>query len=432
MTRMTLRTILCALGALLLLAGSLPAQNGDLDRFDRAVRRLVEKVAPSVVSVRVVAIPDPVEGTTAVHPVVRRTLARASGIVSGPDGEITTVLPGGLPEWELEEGERIRIEVELHDGRAFPAAWRGHDDETGLALLSLSAPRSDLETLVPVRDARTTPDRGQTVVAIGATGFALGHVAHPARGIRHAGGSFPRGILTSIEANPGDIGGLLANPAGELVGLLAFSVVVDPRVEPDRRGDGASGEQRSRTEATTREAALGRAVAIPADLVRRMLADLREHGTFRRGALGATFQFHHPALAGPTHYGAGALVRNIVAEGEAERGGLRVGDVIQSVEGREIRRAEDLLWFRERVEYGTIDSVLPLRVARMEEKRVVSRTLRVRVGARPDGTSGDRVQPPPAPDFPTGPIPVPGGGSAAPGGAEKAPPPRVGPKPPRR
>jgi hypothetical protein len=72
--------------------------------------------------------------------------------------------------------------------------------------------------------------------------------------------------------------------------------------------------------------------------------------------------------------------------------------VIQEVDGREIQRPEDLLWFRERVEYGGIGTILPVRVARMENRRVVSRTLRVHIGTRPEGTNGDSVEPAPAPE----------------------------------
>jgi S1-C subfamily serine protease len=139
------------------------------------------------------------------------------------------------------------------------------------------------------------------------------------------------------------------------------------------------------------------------DLLQKITGRLRADGRVERGALGATFEFHHPALAGSTHYGAGALVRELVPGAPAETDGLQVGDVIQKVEGREIHRSDDLLWFRERVEYGELGEFLTLEVARMESRRVVSKSLRVRIGPRPEGTRGDEVAPaPPAKCPPSG------------------------------
>ncbi len=431
-------------------------QEGELDRFDRAVQRLVAKLAPSVVAVRIVAVSDPNADGTSVAGSVRRSLYRASGVIGSREGEIITVIAGGLPEEQLEIGEQLGIEIELHDGPLLAARWIAADPETGLTLLAIENPP---KKLTPVRYASTLPAQAAIVVSIGADGFELGHVAHPARGIRHRGvgqrdASFPRGIVTTIAAQPGDVGGLLANPEGELVGMLAFSLVL-PKSEQDdeeeksgetglgprgeRRGaetaagDATTGEENPFDEARrpawarrmgtavvtnpTEGGPLGRAVAIPADLLQIICRSLRTDGRMVRGALGATFQFHHPALAGPTHYGAGALVRKLVAQGSAEIDGLQVGDVIQKVDGRELHRPEDLLWFRERVEYGRIGSSLQVQVARMENRRVVSRAIRLHIGTRPEGSDGDGLEPPPKPDCT--PVPV---GPTNPGGSTAEPP----------
>ena len=81
---------------------------------------------------------------------------------------------------------------------------------------------------------------------------------HP---IRHRGATFPRGIVTNFDAQPGDVGGLLANTRGELVGLLAFAYTA-PGSEKAPDGDGPEtgfdprpvrGKDRSIPEATPAE-----------------------------------------------------------------------------------------------------------------------------------------------------------------------------------
>ena len=113
-----------------------------------------------------------------------------------------------------------------------------------------------------------------------------------------------------------------------------------------------------------------------------------------------------PRLCENSHIGAGARVRKLTLGGAAETAGLRVDDVIQKIDQRFLRRPEDLLWFREVVEYGEIGRHLTVTVARMENHRIVARTLRVPIGTRPEGSRGDELEDPPCePDC----APEPGG-----------------------
>ena len=322
---------------------------------------------------------------------------------------------GGDPTYDLDRSEKLIYEVESSDGQWSLARWEGFDEETGVTLLQLEDRISGLKA---AKFSQRAPDRWSTVVSVGSDGFALGQVVHPARGIenrRRPGSTFPRGIITTIEAQPGDVGGILANSSAELVGMLAFTLVSSGSEE--KRGDtgyDSGGEPRRSEEdgsmavgkrgwleevgtpphdkeevgvavvAPLREGtALGRVVAIPADLLARIARDLKRWGHVKRGALGATFRFHHPSRSSHHHFGVGAAVVELVTEGTAIGAGLVVGDLVQKIDSRVIASPSDLLWFRERVEYGKIGEILNLSVARMDQRRVVTKTIRVPIGQRP-------------------------------------------------
>ncbi len=428
--------ILFLLGAFTLVdargaSSALQGQDGDdLDRLDRAVKRLAGKLSPSVVSIRVVVVGPADEeessGATGVGSAQsRREIYRASGVVWSSTDQILTVMSdgmpgrardgGGYPTYDLDRSEKLIYEVESSDGQWSLARWEGFDEETGVTLLKLEDRISGLKA---AKFSQRAPDRWSTVVSVGSDGFALGQVVHPARGIenrRRPGSTFPRGIITTIEAQPGDVGGILANSSAELVGMLAFTLVSSGSEE--KRGDtgyDSGGEPRRSEEdgsmavgkrgwleevgtpphdkeevgvavvAPLREGtALGRVVAIPADLLARIARDLKRWGHVKRGALGATFRFHHPSRSSHHHFGVGAAVVELVTEGTAIGAGLVVGDLVQKIDSRVIASPSDLLWFRERVEYGKIGEILNLSVARMDQRRVVTKTIRVPIGQRP-------------------------------------------------
>ena len=449
MTLFSLRSIVVATALVTFLCGGvLSAAPDDLGRYDQALQKLAKRVKPSIVTVRVVALSASEAQTSTLQEMNRRVLYRASGMITESKGEVVTVFGSGLWEYDLDPKERLGLEVELHDGEIQIAELIAHDQDTGIALMSLeNAPK-----LRAVRYAKRLPQQGSTVISVGADGFAKGVVAHPARGIAHKGASLPRGIVTTIEAQPGDVGGMLVNVKGELVGILAFSLLgpasgqgETDEVPEQLRGSQKNGRVAKNPGVYDRErrpdfgefgaakvtvpragGPLGRSVAIPVDLLVHIVTALREDGAMVRGALGATFQFHHPAFTENSHIGVGARVCELVEDGTAKAAGLRIDDVIQKVEGRAVKRPEDLLWFRERVEYGEIGRKISLMVARLERGRIVSKKIQVPIGVRPEGSRGDGLEDPPEePDCEGGvtrPVPGPTGDCPpAPSSDETAP-----------
>ncbi len=118
-------------------------------------------------------------------------------------------------------------------------------------------------------------------------------------------GSLVKWIGHDATIQPGNSGGPLVNAQGEIVGINEIGV-----------GSMAG--------------------AIPSDLARLVVEELRAHGRVRRAWIGAEFQ---PALKGPSGEAAapaaagGVLVGGVLAGSPAERAGLRAGDVVESIDG---------------------------------------------------------------------------------------------------
>jgi serine protease Do len=188
---------------------------------------------------------------------------------------------------------------------------------------------------------------GEWVLAIG-NPFGLEHTVTSgivsAKG-RHIGtGPYDNFIQTDASINPGNSGGPLINMRGEVVGIntAIFS-----------RGGGN----------------IGIGFAIPINLVKELLPQLKEKGKVTRGWLGVVTQRVTPAIAESfgLEKATGALIVEVSKDGPAEHGGVKVGDVIIEFDGKEVKESNDLPIIVARTPVGTEVSVRVLR----EGKEVV-------------------------------------------------------------
>jgi len=250
--------------------------------------------------------------------------------------------------------------VTLRDGRSFEASLVGSDPATDVALLRI--PAEDL-TALPLADS----DRlrvGDFVVAIG-NPFGLGQTVTSgivsALGRGGLGlGNYEDFIQTDAAINEGNSGGALVNLRGELVGINS------------RILSGGGGN-------------IGIGFAIPANMVRDIVAQLVAHGQVHRGLLGVATQDLTPDLA--TAFGlpagrGGAVVVEVQPGSPAEAAGLEPGDVVIELNGRAIRRSRDL---RNGLGVLAVGERARLRVVRDGRERVVE----ARIGERrPAAASG--------------------------------------------
>jgi serine protease Do len=208
------------------------------------------------------------------------------------------------------------IKVKLIDGKEYDAKVIGRDPKTDLALIKIDA-KNDLP--VAVFGDSNNLEIGDWVVAIGnpfglETTVTAGIVSAKGRVI--GAGPYDDFIQTDASINPGNSGGPLFNLEGEVVGINTAIV---------------SGGQ-------------GIGFAIPINMARELLPQLKSKGKVTRGWLGVVIQKITPEIAKSfgLQESEGALVSDITEDGPAEKAGIKRGDVIVSFNGKAIKEMDTL------------------------------------------------------------------------------------------
>ncbi len=194
------------------------------------------------------------------------------------------------------------ITVILSDEEEYEAKKIGSDAKTDLALIKIN-PHGEL-TVAPLGDSDKL-EIGEWVIAIG-NPYGLGHTVTAgivsAKGRALGFGPYDSFIQTDASINPGNSGGPLINMNGEVVGINTAIIA----------------------------AAQGIGFAIPINLAKDILPQLKEKGKVTRGWLGVMIQKVTPELA--KSFGLekprGALVSDIIEGSPAEKAGIMKGDII--------------------------------------------------------------------------------------------------------
>jgi serine protease DegQ len=271
-------------------------------------------------------------------------LSLGSGVIVSREGYILT-------NDHVVEGV-TDIQVTLGDGRTLVGKVVGTDPETDLAVVRITAGNLTAITFGQSDQARV----GDVVLAIGdpfsvGQTVTMGIVSAVGREIGTANpfGSF---IQTDAAINPGNSGGALVDTAGNLIGIntLIFS-----------RSGGYQG--------------IG--FAIPVSLAKRVLEQIIETGTVTRGWFGVDVADITPELAESLGLKGtrGAIVGAIERGSPAERGGMKLGDVIVAVDGRDVANTSAALAAIAEIPPG---KSVPVRVLRRNQDL----SLDVQVGKR--------------------------------------------------
>ncbi len=285
-----------------------------LRQFNSSLQELAAKVSPAVVQVLVSGY-GPVQsqdgGNTAL---IARQQTLGSGVIVDPDGYIITnahVVEGAekvrvvlTPVGESSEGPPPGVKTD------YSAKILGVHKESDLALLKIDATGLPFLSLDPSHPIR----QGELVIALGSP--------------EGLGNSVTMGVVSSVDRQPdpdspmvyiqtdapinhGNSGGPLVDVDGYLVGINTFIL------------SESGGSQ-------------GLGFAVPARVVSFVYDRLRKYGHVDRSEIGAVAESINPLLAEGLHLplSTGVIVADVKPDGPADSAGLRIGDIVLSVDGR--------------------------------------------------------------------------------------------------
>ena len=254
--------------------------------------------------------PDGGDGTV-------RERSLGSGVIVDANGYIVT------NQHVIDNATRVRVKLQDDPPGVFhDAEIIGSDKETDLAVIKINAGR-------PLKAAKIgnseSMEVGDWVLAIGSP-FGLEETV--TAGIVSAKGrnivpqrQFQSFVQTDAAINPGNSGGPLVNLNGEVVGINTAIY----------------------TESSGYE---GVGFALPSNTVVEVYNQLIQGPDHRvvRGSIGIEFNAQpSPAIARVYGVGSGGVIANVTAGGPADEGGLKTGDTITSVNGREVKSGDELV-----------------------------------------------------------------------------------------
>lgn len=230
----------------------------------------------------------------------KQVVGQASGFIVSPDGEILT---NSHVVKDMSE-----ITVMLNNGKEYPAKVIGQDPNTDVALIKIDAKDLPYLKLGDSNDLEV----GEWAVAIG---NPMGLQASLTVGVVSAKGRnnldmtrIEDYIQTDAAINRGNSGGPLLTLDGDVVGMNTAIVT-----------NMATGGY------------MGIGFAIPSNLLKVVMDDLKSTGSFQRGFIGVALQpvDSNLAQAFGLEHSEGALIAEVTKDSPAEKSGLKQGDIIQ-------------------------------------------------------------------------------------------------------
>ena len=285
-----------------------------LTALDGEITSLVGSVLPSVVSISARVDNPALEGLLQLRQMVGLNDIGApqpelgSGAIVSAEGHILT-------NFHVISGAN-RVDVQLSDGRTFPATFLGADQQADIAVLKI-----DAAGLQPLTFADSNAVKvGEVVFAIG---NPLGLQETVTQGIisgkgrRAVSGLATDFFQTDAAINPGNSGGPLVNVRGEIIGF-----------------------NNSILAGTT-----GISFAIPSNVATRVFDDVVKRGRISRPWFGANTFPLNQQIATELKLGTatGNYVMSVVPNSPAARAGLMKGDVLQEFDGNPVRDSVDII-----------------------------------------------------------------------------------------
>lgn len=278
-----------------------------------------------------------------------------SGFIISADGLIVT------NNHVIEGADIIRVTLDTDSQNFFEAEVIGRDSRTDIALLKIESKKP-----LPVAPLGSSSNV-QVGEWVAAFGNPYGHAHTMTKGIISAVGRelgeinrFPF-LQTDASINPGNSGGPLVNALGYVIGV---NTAIDARAQ-------------------------GIGFAIPIDNVKTIVEQLKKDGRVRRGYIGIGLQPITPQIAqslGLENLD-GVMVAQVDDRGNARKGGVELYDIIKEINGKPIVTYMDL---QNIVGDADIGSKIKMKVLRLQNERLVEKTVTVAVGENSEAATPKR------------------------------------------
>ena len=235
-----------------------------------------------------------------------------SGVIVSDDGYILT-------NYHVVNGAD-ELKIKLNDGREYDAEIVGSDSLSDVSVLKI---KGDVKGIHPIKLGNSAELRpGDWSIAIGnpfslTSSVTVGIVSALGRQVQQ--GAYQNFIQTDAAINPGNSGGALLNIKGELIGIntMIFS-----------KAGGFNG--------------IG--FAVPVNMAKKIMDDIKEHGKVLRGWIGVTIQDISPTTREAMDLDkiTGTLIASVSKDQPADKAGIKAGDIVIKIDGDSIRDANHL------------------------------------------------------------------------------------------
>ena len=272
------------------------------------------------------------------RPQPRNAASSGSGVIISEDGFIVT------NNHVIERANQI--EITLSNNKRYSATVVGNDRDTDIALLKID------EENLPFANFANSDEVlvGEWVLAVGnpfnlSSTVTAGIVSAKGRSINilenfqgRSNTAIESFIQTDAAVNPGNSGGALVNLDGELIGINTAI-------------------------ATPTGTFAGYSFAVPANIVSKVVSDLKDYGMVQRGFLGVSIRDVDSDIARELElmHPNGVYLQDILPDGAADNAGLKSGDVIVAINGEAVKNAPDLQQKVARFRPGNVISVSYIR-----------------------------------------------------------------------
>ena len=295
-----------------------------LNEFSASLEALVNRVRPSVVQIYSTGYTTTEDSDTSPASLLSKQHSTGSGIILSADGYIMTnahVVRGArriqvrLSAWSEATGRALGLvpEPKLIEGKLV-----GLDRDIDLAVIKI-----DRTGLPPLQFGDSNRlHQGELVMAFGSplgleTTATMGIVSSPMRSLH------PDDLMTYIQTdapiNPGNSGGPLVDTEGRVIGINTFILT---------QSGGSEG--------------LG--FAVPSNIARSVFSQIRHEGHVHRGRIGIHAQSITPEMAAglnlPQDWG--VVVADVLPEGPADKAGVKIGDIVHTLNGRVMHDARQV------------------------------------------------------------------------------------------